>query len=202
MSEETELNDIEELKASIEALSSKNRELLGKLKAAKDKARGAEIDPEEYSLIKTENEELKLKLDKAVKDSAKSIEQLQQSLSSKDTALQSYLIDNGLSDALVKAKVRPEMMPAVKAMLKPKAALNESGGEYVALMGDKPLTDAIAEWAASDEGKHFIFAPENSGGGASGGSGGSVKPAPKGDLSGDKRSRIDAIRSRFPELNQ
>jgi len=202
MSEELEPTEVEDLKASIEALSAKNRELLGKLKAAKDKARGAEIDPEEFALVKGENEELKLKLDKTLKESQKSIDALQQSLTVKDGALQSYLIENGISDALVKANVRPELMPAVKAMLKPKATLNESGGEYMALMGDKPLTDAIAEWAASDEGKHFISAPANSGGGASGGTGGPAKNAPRGDMGGDKRSRLDAIRSRFPELNQ
>lgn len=200
MSEENNLNNNEDLQASMDALAAKNRELLGKLRAAKDKARGAEIDPEEFSLIKSENEELKLKLDKASKDSAKTLEEMQQNLATKDKALQNYLIDNGLSDALMKANVRPEMMGAVKAMLKQQTSVQAEGSEYHALMGDKPLTEAVTEWAQSDAGKPFVVAPDNSGGGAAGGAG-SAKIAPKGNLSGDKKQRIDAIKARFPDLN-
>ena len=40
---------LDELKAAVEALSAKNRELLGELKVAKAKAKGSEIDPAEFS---------------------------------------------------------------------------------------------------------------------------------------------------------
>ncbi|MDI6742652.1 MAG: hypothetical protein QMD11_07920, partial [Smithella sp.] len=39
---------------------------------------------------------------------------------------------------------------------------------------EKPLVDAVVEWSKSDEGKHFVAAPVNLGGGASGGTDGKV----------------------------
>ena len=199
MSEESE---IEELKAAIEALSAKNRELLAEAKAAKAKAKGVEIDPSDHAALQSEVEALRAQLDKSQKEAAKTIDSLNKSLTEKDGALQNYLIDNGLNDALLKAGVRPEMMGAVKAMLKSQTKLNAVDGQYSALMGDKPLIDAVAEWAAGDEGKHFVAAPANTGGGAAGGqtnNSGSV--APKGNLGGDRTQRANAIRNMFPELN-
>ncbi len=190
---------IAELEASIEALTAKNRELMNENKAAKAKAKGAEIDPADYAALQSEVEALKSDLTKAQKEAAKTIEQLQKDLTSKDGALQSYLIDNGLTEALVKAGVRSEFMGAAKAMLRSQAQIKADNGDYSALMGDKPLIDAVAEWAASDEGKHFISAPANSGGGASGGNGGAAAQ-PKGNLGGDKVQRVNAIKQMFPNL--
>lgn len=194
-------NEIEELKAALEALSAKNRELLGEVKAAKAKAKGAEIDPSEHEGLKTQLEELRIQLEKQTKDSAKTIEALNKSLNEKDSSLQNYLVDNGLAEAMVKVGVRPEMMPAVKAMLKTQTKITAADGNYQALIGEKPLADAIAEWASSDEGKHFVAAPANTGGGATGGNGIGGQTAPKGNLGGDKTQRVNAIKNRFPELN-
>ena len=199
MSDDNNNSEIEELKQAVEALSTKNRELLGELKQAKAKAKGVEIDPAEHAALQTEVEELKVKLDKQSKDSLKEIEKLTNSLTQKDGALQTYLVDNGLSDALIKVGVRPEMMNAVKAMLKSKAVVQPDGESYKALMGDKALADAVAEWAATDEGKHFVAAQNNNGSGATGGNG-TGGGAAKGDLGGDKTKRTDAIRGMFPEL--
>lgn len=199
MSEEN--NDLEELKAEVAALSAKNRELLNEVKIARSKAKGVEIDPSEYAALQSEVEALKAQLDKSQKEAAKTVDSLNKALQTKDGALQNYLIDNGLNDALLKAGVRPEMMPAVKAMLKSQTKLQEADGQYSALMGDKPLMDAVAEWAAGDEGKHFVSAPANTGGGAPGGqSANSQSPAPKGNLGGDKTQRVNALKNRFPEL--
>ena len=191
---------IAELEAAIEVLSAKNNQLLGEVKVAKAKAKGAEIDPAEYAALQNENETLKSELNKSTKDSTKTIEALQTSLSEKDGALQSYLIDNGLNDAMLKAGIKPEFMSAAKAMLKANTKVTAENGQYSALMGDKPLYDAITEWAASDEGKHFVSAPANSGGGATGGNGNANSVTPKGNLGGDKGQRVNAIRNMFPDL--
>jgi hypothetical protein len=114
--------------------------------------------------------------------------------------LQSYLIDNGLNDAMLKAGIKTEFMAAAKAMLKSQTKLLAENGQYSALMGEKPLNEAIAEWAAGDEGKHFVSAPANSGGGATGGNGNSTFIAPKGNLGGDKGQRVNAIKNMFPDL--
>jgi hypothetical protein len=191
---------IAELEAAMEALSAKNRELLGEVKVAKARAKGAEIDPNDFMALQTENETLKSQLDKVAKDNTKTIEQLQASLNEKDGALQSYLIDNGLNDAMLKAGIKPEFMAAAKAMLKSQTKLMADNGQYSALMGEKPLNEAIAEWAAGDEGKHFVSAPANSGGGATGGTGNGIPLAPKGNLGGDKVQRTNAIKQMFPDL--
>lgn len=190
--------NIDDLQAAIEALRAKNSELLSELKQARAKAKGAEIDPAEHAALQHQVEELQGKLENQTKLSAKEIEKLQGQLSEKDGALQSYLIDNGLHEAMLKVGIRPEMTNAVKAMLRSQAKIKADGGSYSALIGDKPLMDAISEWAASDEGKHFIAAPANAGGGAPGGNG--TPGIPKGNLGGDRNERVNALRSRFPEL--
>lgn len=172
----------EAVERATEALSTKNRELLGELKAAKAKAKGADIDPAEHAALQSKVEELTAQLDKSGKTSQKEIEKLAKSLTEKESALTGLLIDGGLTDALVKAGVRPELMNAAKAMLKGKASIKADAGNYSALMGDKPLSDAVKDWATGDEGKHFITAPASTGGGAPGG--GTKAPA------GTKRSAM------------
>ena len=203
MSEDT--NDlqmqIDELAAANEALQKKNRQLLGEAKAAKARAKGVEIDPEEYTALQQELDMLRDTLDKTQKMSAGEMDKLQKALSEKDGAIQSYLIENGLADAMLKANVRPEMMPAVKAMLKQQTSIRADGTEYQALMGERPLSEAVIEWAQSDAGKPFVAAPDNSGGGAAGGAVTRQGTGPKGNLSGNKEQRINAIKSRFPELS-
>lgn len=191
---------IAELEAAMEALSAKNRELLGEVKIARAKAKGVEIDPNDFMALQTENETLKLQLEKTAKDSTKTIETLTSTIAEKDGALQSYLIDNGLNDAMLKAGIKTEFMAAAKAMLKSQTKLVAENGQYSALMGEKPLYEAITEWAASDEGKHFVSAPANSGGGATGGNSNGATFAPKGNLGGDKGQRVNAIKNMFPDL--
>lgn len=191
---------IAELEVELGALSAKNSELLREVKVARAKAKGVEIDPNDFMALQTENETLKSQLDKVAKENTKTIEQLQASLTEKDGALQSYLIDNGLNDAMLKAGIKPEFMTAAKAMLKSQTKLMAENGQYSALMGEKPLNEAIAEWAAGDEGKHFVSAPANSGGGATGGTGNSIPATPKGNLGGDKVQRTNAIKQMFPDL--
>jgi hypothetical protein len=191
---------IAELEEAMEAMNAKNAELLREVKIARAKAKGVEIDPNDFMALQTENETLKSQLDKVAKDNAKTIEQLQANLTEKDGALQSYLIDNGLNDAMLKAGIKPEFMTAAKAMLKSQTKLMADNGQYSALMGDKPLNEAIAEWAAGDEGKHFVSAPANSGGGATGGNGNGTTVTPKGNLGGDKTQRVNAIKQMFPNL--
>lgn len=159
---------LEELQAELETLKAHNAKLLGELKVAKAKAKGAEIDPEEHARLQTEVETLTGKLTAAEKSGKTEIEKLTKALSEKDGALQSHLIEGGLSDALAKAGVKPEFMDAAKALLKTQAQIKADGGNYQALIGDKPLAEAVKGWA-SEGGKHFIAATQNSGGGATGG---------------------------------
>lgn len=176
-----------------EALSAKNKELLAELRAAKAKAKGSDVDPEEHARLQTQVEELTGKLDKATKDSNRQIEKLTKDLTDKEGALTQHLIDGGLSTALAKAGVAPHFMDAAKAMLRGQAAIKDGA----AVIGDKPLADHVTEWAGTDQGKHFITAPANSGGGGQGGNGGGKTT---GNLGGTRDERVAALKAQFPEL--
>ena len=157
--------------AATDALSAKNKELLGEVKALKAKAKGADIDPTEHAALQTQVEELADKLAKAEKTGKSEVDKLAKQLAEKDGALHKHLIDAGLTDALVKAGVQPAMLDAVKALHQSKASINAKDGAYEALIDGKPLAEFVTTWAQSDQGKHFVAAPANSGGGAQGGSG-------------------------------
>ena len=169
--------------AATEALSAKNKELLGEVKTLKAKAKGADIDPAEHAALQTQVEDLTDRLTKAEKTAKTEIDRMTKALTEKDGALQKHLIDAGLTDALAKAGVQPAMMDAVKALHQSKASINAKDGAYEALIDGKPLAEFVTTWAQSDQGKHFVAAPANNGGGAQGGSGnGSAKTMTRADF--------------------
>lgn len=157
--------------AATEALSAKNKELLGEVKTLKAKAKGADIDPAEHAALQTQVEDLSDRLTKAEKTAKTEIDKLTKALAEKDGALQKHLIDAGLTDALAKAGVQPAMMDAVKALHQSRASINAKDGAYEALIDGKPLAEFVTTWAQSDQGKHFVTAPANNGGGSQGGGG-------------------------------
>lgn len=171
MSEELEAKLAEALE-KIEALERSNAGLKADLTKAKVKAKGAEIDPEVHAALEAKVEELTQANSKLQKESTKTIEQLTGQLKEKDGSLTSYLIESQLTDTLAKSGVLPEFMDATKALLKGQATIKAEGGEYKAMIGDKPLVDAVKEWASGETGKHFIKADVNNGGGSGGGQGG------------------------------
>jgi hypothetical protein len=197
---------MDDLKAANDALAEKNRELLGETKKAKARAKAAEVDPEEHAELKHQLEALQSDYSKLQKKAQTDMEKLTQQLSQKDDTLRGVLVDNGLQSAMAEVNVKPELRPAVLALLKGQAQLKEAdGGSYEALMGDKPLVEGVKEWAASDAGKAFVAAPDNSGGGAAGGSNGlpaaqAGQNTQMGSLSGSKAERVQAIATRFPQL--
>ena len=180
------LND-PEVKAAIKAaadaavseatagLIAKNQELLGKVKKLQ---KDAAIDPAEYQALSEAKDTAEAKLAEAlktVKQATAQAEKDRKALEAETGYVSKLLIDNGLTDALLKAGVKPEMSKAVKAMLAGQVSLKVEGDKRLAVVGDKALGDFVAEWAQSDEGKHFVAAPANQGGGANGGAQGAGK---------------------------
>lgn len=192
---------LDELIASIEAMQESQKGLKADLAKAKAKAKGAEIDPEEHAALQTKVEELSNELSKATGNSKKEIDKLTAQLQEKDGALNTYLIEAGLTDALAKSGVKPEFMDASKALLKAQAVIKAENGQYQALIGEKPLADAIKEWAVSETGKHFVAAPANSGGGSQGG-GGNGGNQNKGKIDGTTAERAAYFATKFPELQK
>lgn len=99
-------------------------------------------------------------------------------------------LDLGLTSALDEINVKPELRKAAMALLKTNADIDD---DAKITLGDKPLSDAIKEWAKSDEGKAFI-ANGNSGSGANGSgkgnTGGDTNPWAKGSWNLTEQGRI------------
>ena len=171
-----ELSIAEQIKAAVEeatsGLAKKNSELLAELKEAR---KGKQIDPAELDKLQEKIDGLENQLtvsQKTIKEQQKAFEQTKAALDSESGFTSKLLLDNGLTDALVKAGVAAPFLPAVKAMLSSQAKIAIEGDTRKAVIGDKDLSEFVIEWATSDDGKHYIAAPQNNGGGASGGSSG------------------------------
>jgi hypothetical protein len=166
----------EQIKAAVEeataGLAAKNKELLAELKEAK---KGKQIDPAEVEKLESKIALLETDLGnatKALKDGNRAYESLKASLDAETGFTSKLLLDNGLTDALVKNGVAAPFLPAVKAMLISQAKIEANGNDRVAKIGDKELNEFVKDWATSDDGKNFISAPANAGGGSAGGSSG------------------------------
>ena len=146
--------ELEELKKGNEALANKNKELLGEMKKTKAKTEG--VDVEKFFQMSDELETLKAEYAKVTKLSKLETDKLMKSLSDKDTALQKYLIDNGLTTAFTTAGVTdPLKLDLVISKFRGMAQVREDNGELKAFVGDKSLNDAVTEYL-SGVGKDLV----------------------------------------------
>lgn len=192
---------LDEMLSTIDTMTNEHKILKSDITKLRAKAKGADIDPEQHAALQSENEELKTKLSKVEKETKTQLDKLTAQLQEKDGAVSKYLVDSNLSDALAKAGVLPHFMDAAKSLLKSQATIKADNGEYQALIGDKSIPEAIKEWASSDQGKFFVKAPDNSGGGGQGGSGNSGNPI-KGKIDGTPSERAAYFASKFPDLQK
>lgn len=184
-----------EVKAAVQAmieeattgLVAKNQELLTKLKKAQ---KDSTIDPAEYQRLQEQLDATETKLQEAnklLKTATQEAEKHKKAYEAETSFVNKLMIDNGLTEAIISAGVKPEFAKAVKAMLSGQATLKVDGENRVAVIGEKKLADAVAEWAKSDEGKHYVVAQNNQGGGGSGGD------KDKGKQKTMKRSEFEAL---------
>lgn len=176
-----------EREEEVAELKQKNADLLGKLKKKDDGEGGkvaeleSKIDDLTEQLAKTtrDSEKLRKALEKE-RDDFKAL------AANEQTAVSRLVLDNGLTEALTKAGVRKELLPAARALLKEQGILSvKSEGDVrkaVAKLAkdgkeeELTLEDYITKhFVASESGKAFIPASGNSGAGAggNGGAGGS-----------------------------
>jgi hypothetical protein len=167
----------EAVEAAVEAakgpLDAKNKELLSELKEAK---KGKAIDPAEVERLEGKIEDLQGKLtaaEKAAKDAEKAREKAVKDLETESGFTSKLLIQDGLKSALLANGVKDEdFLDTLVAKFSGTASIVADGADRKVMLGDKPLADAIKEFAGSDSGKKFVSAPANGGGGAPGGGGG------------------------------
>lgn len=175
------------LQESIAKLEANNARLTSELKTAR---KSIEITPDQLAQVESERDKLQADLSvaqKAGKESVKAFEALQGQLKAESAFTQKLLIDNGLTDELVKNGVAPQFLPATKAMFSGQAQIIAEGETRVAKIGEKTVSEFVKEWAASEDGKHFVTAPANGGGGSQGG---------KGSDSGQKTISRDAFNTK------
>ena len=150
-------------------LVAKRDELLAEVKKLR---KNQEIKPEQLEELENQLEATKDQLaeaNKLAKGSHAELEKARKALEQESSFTTRMLVDAGLSDALVKSGIKPELLKATKSMFANQVQVKVEGDERKAVIGDKPLSDYISEWSKSEEGKHFISAPSNSGGGSTGG---------------------------------
>jgi hypothetical protein len=157
-------------------LAKKNAELLAKNKTVKEGSAASVAELEALQQFKSnadiqaaedaKNWEEATRLKQEAHD--KELSAMTDKLSATDASLKTVLIDNGLSSALDGVNINKDLKAGAVAMLQGQAAIIDGK----AMIGEKSLSDAVNEWAASEQGKAFCLAPANSGGNASGGSNG------------------------------
>lgn len=178
-------------------LLAKRDELLGEVKKLR---KNAEIDPADLERVEAERDDLRTQLaeaNKAAKAAQKAADEATKRAEAADGSVTKLLADNALGEALAKAGItNPVHQKAVKAMFAGDVQVIADGDAKVAKIGDKSVSDALTEWAGTDEGKHFVTAPDVSGGGSQGGHG--VK-TPNGKLPdvNDKAARAALFASRM-----
>lgn len=166
--------------AQVTRLENKNNELLGKLNKARTGGGGDNL--EEIARLERELEESgrnlstaqgelretgrKLKAAEVERDKFKTGAETENAFS------RNLLVENALTSALVENNVAPHFMEAARALLKDKVKVELEGNERKTLADGKPVSEFVKEWAAGDAGKHYVSAPANGGGGASGPNGG------------------------------
>ena len=158
--------------SDIEKLKAKNQELLTEKRAAKAAADEAAERAEEAQELaaRAANDTTALEKTLAAKYQ-KQLDAATAKATAADATLQKLLVDNGITQALQQANVAPSLAKAAAALLRSEASIDITDG--AAMINGVALSDYVANWAKTD-GKDFVAAPVNGGGGSLGASAGAA----------------------------
>lgn len=174
-----------EIEKATGPLLEKRDELLGEVKKLR---KGQQIDPADMERIEAERDQYKqqaTEAQKLAKKAAADAEAATKKATDLEGSFNNTLRDAQLTEALTKAGVtNPVHLKYAKAELASKLQVVTEGDARVVKAGDKELGSYITEWAGSDEGKHFVAAPDASGGGAHNGG---HNPAPSSTLTSTQK---------------
>lgn len=158
---------IEDLKAQVEATASKNKELLSELRIAKSKNK--ELDFDTYNKVLEENDTLKSQVSKLTNDlglRTKEFENIANKLNEKEKYLDDLTLSNTIKEQFAKNNFNNEDFETVTAYLEKHFKLADG----VVTAGGKDIDSFMSEYV-SGKGKRYTLAPENTGGGATGSNG-------------------------------
>lgn len=153
----------------IEKLNKKNIALLNEKRSAKAQADEAEeraADAAAEAAARATNDTATIEKAVAAKYQ-KLVDAATAKATAADATLKKVLVDQGITAALQSANVAPSFAKAAAALLRSEGEISIADG--VATINGEPLGDYVKTWAQTD-GKDFIAAPLNAGGGSLGGS--------------------------------
>jgi len=157
--------------AAVQPLIAKRDELLGEVKTLR---KGKQIAPEDVEKLEAQIEALQGDLTKAnseLKTAKKSADDATKALQSEAGFTQRLLVENGLTEAFMKAGVTDQdYIDLLKSKHSNLAKVVVDGDNRKVMFGDKDMDTYLTEWKTTDAAKKFITAPNNNGGGSQGGS--------------------------------
>lgn len=195
----TQLIDAANKRAS--GLVTKNEELLSKLSTTKTQAKENQSASEKLAAMEALQEQQALEAKQNYDDalsmvktqSQKQIEELSARVTDFETKERDSAISKGINEALTEMRVNPLHQELVSTYFKQQAQLVD--GKVT--IGDKSLSDAMTEWAETDQGKSVRLAPDNSNGNGNGGL--SSRKGSGENLTADEKRAAD-INKRFNKV--
>lgn len=158
----------EEHEADVQGLKDNKRELLRKLADAKA-GNGGSDNSAEVERLETDLRAANKALKAAERARDEAVTERDEAVADRDkekVASTKLFTANALTSAIAGVKVKEGLLPAVEALLEKKGIeIKEVGGERKAFVNGKPLGEFVTEWSQGDEGKHYVTAPLNGGGG-------------------------------------
>lgn len=158
--------------AAVNPLIAKRDELLGEVKTLR---KGKQIAPEDVEKLEAQIETLQGDLTKAngeLKTAKKTADDATKALQSESGFTQKLLVENGLTEAFMKAGVTDQdYIDLLKSKHSGLAKVVIDGDNRKVMFGDKDMETYLTEWKTTESAKKFIAANNNSGGGSQGGGG-------------------------------
>ena len=174
-------------KSELEEKLARTKSVANENQSAVEKLAALEALQEQKELEAKQNYEEALKLHN--EKYTKQINDLSEKIGNFETKERNTLINQSLTEALTKASVNPLHSEYVTSYFKQQAQLID--GQVV--IGDKSLSEAIAEWSETDQGKAVRLAPINDNGNSNGDpllNGGGVKRSPEEQRAYDINKRL------------
>jgi len=192
--EDLEAQVAKAVEAATTKMAAKNEELMGELKKARKRVEAfKDFDPDDVqkALLKAKEQQTKAQealasrgeYEKALKQAqaqhAEELGKARKDLEAAQKEVKAMLVNTEINQAMAAAGIAEPFRKAVAAMHSSNVSVIEDEGAKKAVVGDKSVTDFLKEWAGTDEGKNFVAASGDAGGGANGGKGagsGQVNP--------------------------
>lgn len=196
----------EEHETAVEGLKTKNRELLAKLKKAREGGDNAEV-----ARLEAEVERLEGELSTATASLKATTKELDKITKERDTATtdltnerttaRDLLVNSGLTAELTGVKVADGLLSGALNLLKGKVEVREVDGERKLFVGDKSLGDYVKEWSLGDEGKSYVAFGNGGGGSNQNKPQGGPSDKPFGEMNSvERKALFDSNPARFEEL--